>query len=213
MKRFFLPSALLLFLSSCAPSYVTIEPPGGPLSFEEHLRLATIYESKGILEGAIREYEKAAGLLPFDARPYFGMGNANLKMRRYRQSEDNYLKAIELDPDKGVYYNNLGWVYMETGRLIEAQTMVTKGLTLDIANQYIYLDTLGVVETRFGNYAGAENLLKRAAADIPVNDIRGLIHIYTHLYELYVASGREKEAEETRKKLDDLRRGVPPPLP
>ncbi|MBI5560678.1 MAG: tetratricopeptide repeat protein [Deltaproteobacteria bacterium] len=218
MKRVFpLFLILLLFAASCTPSYLApyaaIEPQKGPLSFEEHLKLGTIYEQKGMLKSAVEEYKKAAELNSTSARPYFGMGNIHLALKRYGEAEADFRKAIDIDSTQGVYYNNLGWVYMETGRLIEAQTMVTRGLTLDIQNQYIYLDTLGLIETRFNNYEGAENLLKRAAADIPVTDIRGLIHIYTHLYELYLISGKTRQAEETRKKLDDLTKGIAPLLP
>ena len=211
-KRFFAIFFLLL-LASCAPSYIVSAPSPGPLTSEEHLMLAAIYEKDGRGRSAMDEYREALALNPNEGRAYFGIANIHLKQRRYDKAEENYLKAIELDPRKGVYYNNLGWVYMETGRLIQAQTTVTRGLTLDLQAEYIYLDTLGVIETRFGNYDGAENFLRRAVLSAPQSDLGGLAHIYTHLYELYVAWNKKEKAEETKKKLDGLRAGILPAPP
>ncbi|MBI5599903.1 MAG: tetratricopeptide repeat protein [Deltaproteobacteria bacterium] len=203
----------LALVTSCAASYVMVAPSGGPLTFEEHVRLAGIYESKGNLDGAEKELRAALLVNSNDARPHFGMGNIYLKRRLYDRAEESYLKAIDLDPEKGVYFNNLGWVYVETGRPVIAQAIVTRGLTLDPARQYIYLDTLGVIETMVGNYEGAEGFFSRAAMTIPVTDTGGLINIYTHLYDLYLRAGRTKEAGDAKKKLDNLMRGVAPALP
>lgn len=213
MKTVFTALVFLALVTSCVPSYVMVAPSGGPLTFEEHVRLAGIYESKGNLDGAEKEYGTALLINSGDPRPHFGMGNIYLKKRLYDRAEESYLKAIDLDPERGVYFNNLGWVYIETGRPVIAQAIVTRGLTLDPARQYIYLDTLGVIETMVGNYDGAEVFFNRAAMTIQVTDTGGLINIYTHLYDLYLRAGRTKEAGDAKRKLDNLMMGVAPALP
>ena len=215
MKALRIPVALVLLigmLASCAPVHERVGHGGGPLTFEERLRLANIYESRGRLTEALREYRKASELNPNDARPYFGMGNVYLGTRDYANAEASYLRAIELDPTKGAFFNNLGWVYIETGRLIIAQAMVMRGLTLDPRRQYIYLDTLGVIETRLGNYKEAERYFKRALAAIAPTDLYGLQKIYANLHDLYRITGRTDEAEKTMKTIKGLERGIPPAI-
>jgi Tfp pilus assembly protein PilF len=201
----------LLFLGACAhppyePSY---EPKGPLLSYDEHIELATIYEARGKTGLALREYKKAARIDESHPFPYFAMANIYLARGFYIEAEENYLKAIELDPDVGVFYNNLGWLYIETNRPILADSMVRQGIVNDIGRRYIYLDTLGVIETRLGNFGEAERLLNEALVTAPVIDTEALFHIYTHLLELYLVTGDEKKADEAKKKIKELRKFEP----
>ncbi len=181
-----------------------------PLSYEQHMRLAVIYEKQGRFDPALVEFKKAAMLNPASAPAHFGIANVYLKTRRYENAERNFNKAIELDPTKGVYFNNLAWLYVETGRLTFAHNAVTRGSTLDIQNRHIYLDTLGVIETEWGNYPEAERLLIEAARFIPITDTVGMLHIYRHLHDLYTRMGKGAKAADMQEIIEGLKMGIPP---
>lgn len=207
--------ACFLIIGSCAyfPPAPPHEPPGALLSYDEHMQLASVYEKRGERNLALREYRNAAGADPSRAHPHFAMGNIYLASGYLLEAENNFLKAIEIEPDVGVFYNNLGWLYLYTNRPIAADSMAKRGLTLDPQRSYIYLDTLGVVETKLGNFQEAERLLKDALAFIPATDTFGLYHIYSHLHELYHVTGDGDKAEEIEKRIKELGLIAPPPNP
>jgi tetratricopeptide (TPR) repeat protein len=162
------------------------------------------YERRGQTGPALREYRSARTTDPENPYPYFAMGNVYLAMGHYLKAEDNFQRAIELDPEVGVFYNNLGWVYIETNRPVMASGTVRRGLALDLERPYVYLDTLGVVETILGNFAEAESFLLEAEGVIPLTDYEGLSHIYNHQIDLYMKTGEERKGDEARRKLRAL---------
>ncbi len=203
-----LVAVALLLLTSCSRQFVRVSKKS-PLTYTEHIRLATAYEAGGALGAAIREYNEALRLNPRSALAYFGLGNVYLKMQNHPEAERYYLKAIEIDPSKGVFYNNLGWVYIETGRYTDAYVTISRGLTLDTERSYIYLDSLGIIEMRRGNLVQAERLFEDAAIRTPPANIRGMLRIEEHLLELYTLMGDKEKAEQTREKIEDLKKGIP----
>jgi tetratricopeptide (TPR) repeat protein len=173
-------------------------------SFSELMRRAARYEASMRLNAAEADYRAAIDIFSEDSRPYFGLANVLLRGHRLDEAEINFLRAIELNPDVGVYHNNLAWVYLETGRLVAAANTVTHGLSLDIDQRYIYLDTLGVIEMRLGNLSMAENYLIEAEHLLLGWDARGLYRIYLHQRELYLLSDRIDDALEVERKIQSL---------
>ncbi len=196
-------SALALAMAGCVRMPAKTAAPDA-LSPEEHYRLATIYESKGELDGALKEYDSAIkGGIKAD-RAYFGEGNVYFKMKKYKDAERCYLKAIELDPSGGVYYNNLGWLYMETGDIKKAEDRAREAAVRDPARAYVYLDTLGVIETAQDDYSEAEKSLDKAADLAPAGEKESLKQIYGHLLDLYLKTGDNSKASLVREKLKGL---------
>lgn len=199
---------LILFgLSACVtiPSQKASVNNPNAMSFREHLRLGGIYEYNGNLRPALREYEKARSMRPDDGRPYFGIGNVRLRSGDLDGAEDSYRKAIEQDATTGVYFNNLAWVYIKMMRYSDAYSMATRGAALDPQRQFIYLDTIGVIEMRLGNYARAEQKLKEAAASMPLANRRGLLSVEENLYELYTLTGRAEDAALVQGRINTLK--------
>lgn len=197
-----LAAALSLGLLGCVRLPVTDDP--NVLSYEEHYKLAAIYESRGENEPAIREYENAIRVYDKNPGAYFGAGNIYLRMKKYKDAEKDYLKAIELDPSNGAYYNNLGWLYMETGDLRKAEARAREAAGKDPSKAYIYLDTLGVIQTREDNLAEAEKSLNDAARLAPAGEKEGLREIYGHLLEVYRKTGESQKAGLVEKRLKSL---------
>ena len=195
---------VLLFVSGCA----SLPGPGpGPsaLSYEERIRLGNVYELRGNLNAALKEYTRARNLDSSDPRVYFGLGNVYLKTHRLTEAEESFLKAIELDPDRGIYYNNLAWVYMQLGDFVTARNTLMIGIGLDPVRRYLYLDTLGMILTGGGDHEEAERTFIEAATLIPLDELGGRIQIQTHLRDLYEQRGSQGDAMEVEKKIQELR--------
>ena len=196
--------AIFLLVSCGSVPKITIIKVDRELTFEERLRLANVYEGKGLHTKALDTYGIARDMRPKDSRVWFGMGNVNLNLHKLALAERNYLRAIKLAPEVGVYYNNLAWTYIEMGLLDKAQNNVTVGLGWDPEQRFIYLDTWGVLEEKKGNFTDAERLFKEAALIIPLEEVGGLIEVYVHLRDLYLMTGRNAEAGDVDERLMEL---------
>jgi len=195
-------SALLFVFYGCA----AVEPADTTgLSPEEHFKLGAIYESRDKFELALREYRQAAARYGIRADAYFAMGNVYLRLERLRKAEVSYKRAIHLKPSKGIFHNNLAWVYIETGELDKAEEKVRMAMWVDAGNRYVYLDTLGVIKTRLGSFDEAGSLLTEAASKAPAQDRKGLRQIYEHLFDLYMKTGEGAKADLVMEKIRKLR--------
>lgn len=201
MKKHLLAVLVFAALGASGCGVVDIKEPDS-LTYTEHMKLGAIYESKGELELALREYGNAQAIDTKEPRVYFAMGNVYLKMKDYGNAEKEYLKSIELGPAPD-FYNNLSWVYLERGQLAEARAAVNEAIALAQPEKgYIYLDTLGVVLMKNGEYAEAEESFIKAADSVPGKNREAYLAIYGHLAELYKKEGKTGKAsivEEKRK--------------
>ncbi len=200
-RKLFIVAAVLI-LTACGR--IIISSGKSPLSEAESLKLASIYASKGEDELALKEY---AGILEGNkksAGAYFGIGNVHLKRKNYKGAQENYLKAISVDPANGVFHNNLGWAYMEEGEIKKAEDEIRAALRIDPEREYIYYDTLGVIKTRAGNYPHAEGTFLEAIRSAPPSEVTGLKEIYGHLLELYEISGQGEKAEALEDKIREM---------
>lgn len=195
--------AVLLFAALFIPGCGVIEvKEPGILTFNEHMKLGSIYESKGEFELALREYGNAQAIDTKEPRVYFAMGNVYLKMKDYSNAEKEYLKSIELGPSPD-FYNNLSFVYLERGEIDEAKKSVRQAMSMaEPEKGYIYLDTLGVVLMKAGEFDEAEESFLKAANSVPGRNRDAYIAIYGHLAELYKKQGKTEEASIVEEKLN-----------
>lgn len=128
------------FISSCAfPRIIIVDD---PLSPEEHINLGLVYERKGEIEHAMREYELAAKKLPV---AYLYIANIQLQKGIYDEAEENYRYVIRKLPDNADAYNNLAWLlYLRKESLEEAEELALKALRLKPDDEN-YKDTLNKI--------------------------------------------------------------------
>ena len=60
------------------------------------------------------------------------IGNFWFDAQTYKEALDPYTKAIQLDPDDAITYNNRGWAYHELGQGSNAQQDWDKARSLGI---------------------------------------------------------------------------------
>ncbi len=194
-------SALLI---SCTHTPGVSGPENGALTAADNLALGAIYESRGEIDLALKHFSLSIESDKRNPEAYFALANLNLKIRRYAEAESAYKRAIRLSPSSGPFYNNLGWLYMETGRLSKAAEAVALAIKRDRPGRHVYLDTLGVIQMKGSRYGRAEKTFKRALELTPPEDDKSLRIIYGHLLDLYEATGRGVEAETIKERMKGI---------
>ncbi len=142
---------------------------------------------------AIPEYNEAirrvGDLLPSHWRLFYTRGIVLEREKFFKESEYDFLKALELQPDQPFVLNYLGYSWVEQGRnLDQAQDMIRKAVSLRPNDGYI-IDSLGWVYYQLGKYDDAVAELERAVNSRPEDPI-----INDHLGDAYWQVGRRKEA-------------------
>ena len=116
-------------------------------------------------------------------------------LEMYTMSDSVYTKALAIDPLDALVNNNYAYALSERGeRLDEALDMAKKAIAVD-PNNSSFLDTIGWIYYKMGDYEKAkENIEKAMMTD---SDNPTLLH---HLGDVYSKLGENKKALEYWKK-------------
>jgi tetratricopeptide (TPR) repeat protein len=120
---------------------------------------------------------------------YFLRGALAERQKHYDSAEEEFRKILAIDPNNSMTLNYLGYMLGDRGvKLDDALTMVQKAVQQEPQNG-AYLDSLGWVYFKMGQYALAEANLRKASERMG-NDPA----VHDHLGELYEKTGRLKMA-------------------
>ena len=175
---------------------------------EVHLALANIYIRLKRWQDASTELNAGEAL---SAKPeeklyvYFLRGTLADRQKQYDAAETQFKKALAIDPQNATILNYMGYMLADRGvRLNEALTMLRKAVELDPQN-YAYLDSLGWVYYKSGQYALAEENIRKAN-----ERNNGDPTIHDHLGEVYEKTGKLKEAvTQWERSLTEYGRSLP----
>ncbi len=148
------------------------------------------YLSKGQLNKAFIEFQKAIQLNPKNREAFNYLGYVSYRFKKYDEAISYYQQAIAIDPGYSDALNNLAVTYVETSEWDKAishfNAVLRDPLYSSPAGAY---SNLGYVYYRKGDYPNAEKALKEALIRNPVFPmaiyIRGLV---------FVATGNDDEA-------------------
>ncbi len=119
----------------------------------------------------------------------FWLGAAYERTGRHEPAERAFRRLLELDESFAPALNYLGYMWAELGQnLDEALGLIQRAVAMEPDNG-AYVDSLGWVKFRLGEYEQARDLLERAARLIPEDAV-----IYEHLGDVYLAVGQPAEA-------------------
>ena len=159
---------------------------------DAHLALAQIYTRLKRFPEAATELDSASALA---TRPEeklyvaFLRGALADRQKNYEEAEAQFRKALTIDPQNATILNYFGYMLADRGvRLPEALTMIQKAVDLDPQNG-AYLDSLGWVYFKSGQYALAEENLRKAKERISTDPT-----VHDHLGEVYEKTGKLKLA-------------------
>jgi tetratricopeptide (TPR) repeat protein len=136
---------------------------------------------------------------------YFLRGALDERQKHYDSAEEQFRKILAIDSNNSMTLNYLGYMLADRGvKLDEALTMVQKAVQQDPQNG-AYLDSLGWVYFKMGQYALAEANLRKASERISTDP-----QVHDHLGELYEKTGRLKMAAgQWEQSLQEYARTVP----
>ena len=125
---------------------------------------ASILIGQNKTDEAIEQYQKVVAKKP-DSSVYTLIGMLYDAKQSFDNSETNYRKALELNPDNAIAINNLAWnsAANDKGNLDEALTLM-QSLTQKNPTTAGYYDTLGWIYFKKGLFSPAVESLKKATA-------------------------------------------------
>lgn len=137
---------------------------------------------------AVKEFEKAVRLNPGFSAAHFQIGVAYDQMNDWSKAQAGFWEAIRVDTANASAYNYIGYTLADRGEdLFEARRMIERALELD-QNNPAFIDSLGWLNYREGNYERA--LAHLTAANEQVIDSI----ILDHLGDCQKALGKISEA-------------------
>ncbi|HVA79432.1 MAG TPA: tetratricopeptide repeat protein, partial [Candidatus Binataceae bacterium] len=92
-----------------------------PGNFEAHLRLATLLEREGDLQGALRHLLGAAAIMPASAEVHLRLGVLYRKKQEPQPALRSFLRAIDCDPTNVEAHRNVAELFEAQGRTRDAQ--------------------------------------------------------------------------------------------
>ena len=89
------------------------------------------------------------------------LGDVLMDHKQFEKSEDEFLKAIKINPNYVAGYNGLGSLYLETNRYKDASQFFHKGLTVNSNNTGL-LNNLGVTYAKLHDFESAIQYFQKA---------------------------------------------------
>jgi tetratricopeptide (TPR) repeat protein len=159
---------------------------------ETYLSLAQLYarlKRWKEAEDAVNEASKRISRPEEKEYVQYFQGSLYERQKRYDEAEQAFRQVLQQNPNNSTTLNYLGYMLADRNtHLEEALTLIKKAVSLEPQNP-AYLDSLGWVYFKLGNYDLAEENLRKASEKTP-NDAT----IQDHLAEHYARTGRLKLA-------------------
>ena len=158
-------------------------------------RVATICREAGHPQIGGRMLEEWVAREPANAEAQFALGRYLEREARFTEAEASLRRSLDLDPNNSQALNYLAYSLADRNqKLDEALTLVRRALEIDRWNG-AYLDSLGWVYFRMGQYEKARDPLERAAREYPRDST-----VLEHLGDLYEKLGDHQGAEAAWKR-------------
>jgi len=170
-----------------------------PQDFRVYLLLGLSYSRLGQNEPAVENLRHSLQLNPNDVNTLSSLALTLDGMKRYEESDSLYEKALEIDPTSHLVLNNYGYSLAERGiQLDRALKMATEAVNADTGNSS-YLDTLGWIYYKLGNYDEARYYIQKA---VDQGDASAVVH--EHLGDIHFRLGNKDQALNAWKKAFEL---------
>ena len=162
-----------------------------PDDFRVNFFLGVAYHRLGRNEDAARLLERARELNPKDMGALSQLALVYDTMKMHEESDKLYEEGLKKEPENHLILNNYGYSLAERGLQLErALQMATKAVEAQPENSS-YLDTIGWVYFRLGNYTEAEKYISRA---LEKGDVSAVVH--EHLGDVYFMLHNKERALE-----------------
>jgi Tfp pilus assembly protein PilF len=169
-RRRFAP-AILALAGLLASGCVRLPPSlrsSAALASQEHVRLGSSYEVRGLRAKAVAQYQAAVRRDPACADGWVALGNIAFADGRFEAAESSFRTALKAAPHHPGACNNLAMTLLaRNGDLKEAEALARDALVQPGSLRPYILDTLANIQLRQRRYAEALNLVEQAEAATP----------------------------------------------
>ncbi|MBI4480276.1 MAG: tetratricopeptide repeat protein [Acidobacteria bacterium] len=180
---------------------------GGPDDRDLWLALSQIHLRAKQFDQAIQATAKAEALSDSEEEKsyiFFLYGSIWERQKEFGKAEEQFRKALELNPQSAMTLNYLGYMFADQGvHLEEAVELIQRALQME-PNSGAYLDSLGWAYFKQDRIDLAEQYLQKAVDRIPTDPT-----IRAHLGDVYFKSGRTSQAVEEWKRALQEWNGLP----
>jgi Flp pilus assembly protein TadD len=135
-----------------------------PEAVAQHIRQGSEAMSRQDWANATVHYEAILSADPRNPLAHQMLGRIGDQTQRYESAEFHYLRALSERPQDPNLLSDLGYSYLQQGRLAEAKRFLLKSLSID-ANHQMAKANLAAVEAYSGNVDAALALLKQVSSD------------------------------------------------
>lgn len=137
------------------------------------------------------------------AQAYFNQGVVLDKQGKFDDAIASMKKVIDVQPDNADAYNYIGYSFADKGiQLDDAKRYMENALKLDPENPY-YLDSMGWVHFKRGEYALAQASLEKAVENLKTSQKDDAV-IFDHLAQVFLKQGQKQQAVAQWKKASAL---------
>ncbi len=127
----------------------------------------------------------------------YGLGYALGRLGRYEEAGEAFRQILRVDSGSADGRNALAYVFAQTGDSLEtAEALVEEALAIAPEMEAYWLDTLGWVRYRAGDYEGALRALLSSAQKLPNDDVSMRAENEYHLGVVLMALNRPNEARQ-----------------
>lgn len=156
--------AFLVLCAACALPAAADEPADARYRAQIHTELGAGYFSRGQLGVALEELSEAVKADSDYAPAYTMLGLVYMELREHDQAEENFRRALGLEPANSEAHNNYGWFLCQRERTDEAIPHFLAALKnpLYTTPEKPYFNA-GVCSLKKGDEKGAEEFFLKAA--------------------------------------------------
>ena len=162
--------------------------------------LATLYMAKKDIPSAIATYKSALENIPDDTSLYARLAQIYERTNKYDEAIRAYEKILKLKPDDALASNNLAAILSDIrGDSASLQRAKDLAIKFENSNQPGFLDTLGWIYYKTGEYSKSIELLGKVVEEQP--------QIAIFQYHLGMAYYKSGDKENAKKHLSEATKG------
>ena len=167
-----------------------LEKRNSPSEVDTYLKLGNVYLNSGMVDNALKEYEKALKTHPDNPRVHYALGNVYQENGEIDKAEKSYKRAVEISPQYLKAHEGLAQIYEKKGEKEKVIAAVKEAVKISPKNPERQ-SNLGKILLKEGKGEEAKEAFAMAIKIDPLNESRK-----TEIGNAFLESGMDQDAEE-----------------
>ena len=160
-----------------------------PDDFQVNLYIGVAYSRLGRNTDAVKALEHSREIDPKDVRAITQLALVYDGMMMHEESDKIYEEALKIDPNNHLVLNNYGYSLADRGLQLDRCLEMAKKAVEAQPDNSAYLDTIGWIYYRLGEYKQAEKYVTMAVEKGEVNAV-----VHEHLGDIYYMLDHKEQA-------------------